>query len=59
MTTIRPVYDCKRARLSRLKGRRYFVWFDSHGEPLPVSDSRTAWRPVIYRPPTAQTRSTH
>jgi hypothetical protein len=48
-----------RARLSRLKGRRYFVWLDSHGEPLPVSDSRTAWRPVIYRPPTAQTRSTH
>jgi hypothetical protein len=38
-------------RLLRLRGRRYLIWLDSKGNALPPSDTRRAWRPLVYRPP--------
>ena len=40
-----------RAYLHYHRGRACIVWLDSHDEPLPVLDTRRAWRSTIYRQP--------
>lgn len=39
------------ARLIYIRGRLHLAWLDSFGEGLPISDTRRAWRALIYRPP--------
>lgn len=40
-----------RAYLHHHRGRAYIVFTDSQGEPLPLLDTRRAWRKTIYRRP--------
>lgn len=40
-----------RAHLHYHRGRACIVWLDSHGDPLPVLDTRRAWRRTVYRRP--------
>lgn len=45
-----------RAYLHYLHGRACIVWLDSHDEPLPVLDTRRAYRKTIYRMPKMRAR---
>lgn len=47
-----------RAYIHYLHGRACIVFTDTHGEPLPVLDTRRAWRPVVYRVPKPDKRRT-
>jgi hypothetical protein len=40
-----------KARLHYHRGQPCIVFLDSHGDALPVPDTRRAWRVTIYRRP--------
>lgn len=40
-----------RAQLHYHRARACIVWLDSHGDPIPVLDTRRAYRLTIYRQP--------
>lgn len=45
------------ARILRVRGVLRFVFFDSHGEGLPIPVHGRAWRRSIYRPPVLEQSS--